>query len=124
MTPKQIAQKAYDCFASGDMETFATLWADDAVIVCNGMHKFSRTYYGVGDWMANMLAHMPTHFPGLKVTPLHMVEEDGHVFIHAHVTAEGLDSFSGHYDIIEDGKIKEFHIFDDSQKLGQAMKAL
>ena len=48
MTPKQIAQKAYDCFASGDMETFATLWADDAAIVCNGMHKFSRTYCGGG----------------------------------------------------------------------------
>ena len=26
--------------------------------------------------------------------------------------------------IIEDGKIKEFHIFDDSQKLAHAMKAL
>ena len=124
MEPKDIVQKAYDCFASGDMETFASLWSDDAVIVVNGMHKFSGTYNGVGDWIANMLAHMPTHFPGLEVVPLKMVEEDGHVFIMASVKAEGLDSLASHYDVIEEGKIKEFHIFDDSQKLAHAMKAV
>ena len=74
--------------------------------------------------MANMLAHLPSHYPDLSVVPLHMVEENGHVFVHVHVTSEGLDSFSGHYDIIEDGKIKAFHIFDDSQKLAHAMKAV
>ncbi len=124
MEPKDIVQKAYDCFASGDMETFASLWSDDAVIVVNGMHKFSGTYNGVGDWISNMLAHMPTHFPGLEVVPLKMVEEDGHVFIMASVKADGLDSLASHYDVIEEGKIKEFHIFDDSQKLAHAMKAV
>ena len=124
MSPKEIAQKAYDCFASGDMETFASLWADDATIFVNGMHKFSRTYNGVGDWMSNMLALMGTHFPGLEVKPLKMVEEDGHVFILASVKAEDLDSLAAHYDVIEVGKIKEFHIFDDSQKLAHAMKAV
>ena len=74
--------------------------------------------------MANMLAHLPSHYPGLTVTPLQLVEENGHVFAYVQVTAEGLDSYSGHYDIIEDGKIKAFHIFDDSQKLAHAMKAL
>jgi len=124
MTPKEIVQSAYDCFATGDMETFASLFAEDATIVVNGMHKFSRTYNGIGDWMANHLAHLPSHYPGLSVVPLHMVEENGHVFVHAHLTADGLDSYSGHYDIIEDGKIKSFHIFDDSQKIAHAMKAL
>jgi len=124
MEPKDIVQKAYDCFASGDMETFASLWSDDAVIVVNGMHKFSGTYNGVGDWIVNMLAHMPTHFPGLEVVPLKMVEEDGHVFILTSVKADGLDSLAGHYDVVEEGKIKEFHVFDDSQKLAHAMKAV
>jgi ketosteroid isomerase-like protein len=62
MTPKEIAQSAYDCFASGGMETFASLFAEDATIVVNGMSKFSRTYNGVGDWMANHLAHLPSHY--------------------------------------------------------------
>jgi hypothetical protein len=53
-----------------------------------------------------------------------MVEENGDVFVHVHLTADSLDSYSGHYDIIEDGKIKTFHIFDDSQKLAHAMKAV
>ena len=53
-----------------------------------------------------------------------MVEEDGHVFIMASVKADGLDSLASHYDVIEEGKIKEFHIFDDSQKLAHAMKAV
>ena len=28
MTPKEVVQKAYDCFSTGDMATFKTLFSD------------------------------------------------------------------------------------------------
>jgi len=29
MTPKEVMEKTYECFASGDMETFQTLHTED-----------------------------------------------------------------------------------------------
>ena len=51
MTSKEVVQKAYDCFATGDMDTFRTLYNTDVVVKINGMHKFSGTYNGFDDWM-------------------------------------------------------------------------
>ena len=39
MTPKEIVQKNYECFSTGDMETFRTLYAENAVVKVNGIHK-------------------------------------------------------------------------------------
>ena len=32
MTPKEVVQKGYDCFASGDMETFVRLFHEDCTV--------------------------------------------------------------------------------------------
>ena len=61
MTSKELVQKAYDCFATGDMDTFRTLYHTDVVVKINGMHKFSGTYNGLDNWMNNNLVHIPTH---------------------------------------------------------------
>jgi len=67
LTPKEVAQRAYDCFSTGDMATFKTLFGDSAIIKNNGMHKFSRTYQGADDFINNLLAHIPSHFINFKV---------------------------------------------------------
>ena len=44
MTPKEVVQKGYDCFSTGDMDTFVGLLHEDVKAVMNGMHKFSGTF--------------------------------------------------------------------------------
>ena len=51
MTPKEVVQKGYDCFKSGDMETFVGLFHDDYVVTMNGRHKFSGTYHAINEFM-------------------------------------------------------------------------
>ncbi len=101
MTPKEVVQKGYDCFTSGDMETFVGLFHDDCVITMNGMHKFSGTYHGINEFMG-VLAQIPSHFDNFSVKVTNM----------------------GHFHKLQDGKIKEFWIYDDSQKMARVMKAV
>ena len=35
MTPKEVVQTMYDCFTTGDMEKFASMYHGDAVIKVN-----------------------------------------------------------------------------------------
>jgi ketosteroid isomerase-like protein len=40
MTSKEVVQTMYDCFTTGDMEKFASMYHEDAIIKVNGMHTF------------------------------------------------------------------------------------
>ena len=124
MTPKEVVQKGYDCFSTGDMATFKTLFSDSATIKNNGMHKFSGTYHGAEDFINNLLVHIPSHFVNFKVETVQMISEGNHVFSMLHATADGMDADFGHFFKVENEKITEFHIFDDSQKLASIMKAM
>ena len=124
MTPKEIVQKLYDCFASGDMETFVGLFHEECTVTVNGMHKFSGTYNGFDAWFSNMPMQIPTHFDNFKVEPKLMIAEGEYVFVLAHGTATGMDADFGHLFRVQNEKISEFHILDDSQKLASIMKAM
>ena len=69
-----------------------------------------------------MLAHLPTQFDGFKVIPQQMIEEEDRVFVQTNVTATGMDFSAGHFFILKNGKIKEFHIYYDSQKFVDSIK--
>ena len=80
MTPKEIVQKAYDCFSTGDMALFKTLFSDSAIIKNNGMHKFSGTYHGAEDFINNLLVHIPSHFVNFQAETVQMISEGNHIF--------------------------------------------
>ena len=123
MTPKEIVQKGYDCFSTGDMETFVGLFHEDVTVVMNGMHKFSGTYNGINEFMS-VLAMIPTHFDNFSVTVTNMISEGDQVATQLDATADGMEAKFGHFHKVEAGKIKEFWIYDDSQKMAQTMKAV
>ena len=52
MTPKEVIEKNYECFNTGDMETFVSLYHEDVVVTINGMHRFSGVHKGINAWMA------------------------------------------------------------------------
>ena len=111
-------------FGEADMENLATLYHDDYVFYMNGMHRLSGEYRGFGDWASNCLAKIPQALPNFNLEVLTSFSDGSRVFVHARATADGLDAYFGHYAVVEDGKIKEFHVFDDSQKVAHAMKAV
>ena len=126
MTPKEVVQKNYECFTTGDMTTFRTLYAENAIVKVNGIHKLSGTYHGPDNWMS-ALSQVPQLYDEFKIELVNIIAEGDHVFAMLHATAVGSGKMTadfGHFYKIENGKIAEFHIFDDSQKLAHAMKAV
>ena len=123
MTPKEVIAENYECFNTGDMETFVSLYHDDVVIKMNGMHRFSGLHKGIDAWM-ELLSSIPARFEDFSVTPTNMIAEGDQVFTQIHAKAKGLDANFGHYHKLVNGKIKEFRIYDDSQKMAHVMKAI
>ncbi len=125
MTPKEVVQKNYECFTTGDMTTFRTLYAENAIVKVNGIHKLSGTYHGPDNWMS-ALSQVPQLYDEFKIELVNIIAEGDHVFAMLHATAVGSGKMTadfGHFYKIENGKIAEFHIFDDSQKMAATMNA-
>ncbi len=106
------------------MASFKTLFSDSAIIKNNSMHKFSGTYHGADNFITNLFEHIPSHFVNFKVETVQMISEGNPVFSMLHATADGMDADFEHFFKVENEKITEFHIFDDSQKLASIMKAM
>ena len=123
MTSKDVVVKSYECFNTGDMETFVSLFHEDVVVTVNGMHRFSGVHKGINAFL-EILGDLPARFENFSVTPTNMIAEGEQVFTQLHAKAEGLDANFGHFHRLVDGRIKEFWIYDDSQKMAHAMKAV
>lgn len=125
MTPKETVQVIYDAFASGDMEKFASVFSEDCICVMNGMHAVSGTYHGRDAVMTQMMARVGKHFPdGVAFEKVKMFAEGNNVFTMGTIKADGLEMSVGHHHVVEDGKVKEMHIFDDSQKWAMTLKPM
>ena len=125
MTPKETVQVIYDSFAAGDMEKFSSVLADDCTLVMNGMHILSGTYVGKESIMTNFMTKVGKHFPdNVSGEPVKMIAEGENVFTLMNIKGNSLDMSAGHHHVVVDGKITEFHIFDDSQKWALTLKPL
>ena len=123
MTPKEVMEKTYECFASGDMETFQKLHTEDCVFTMNGAHQLSGTYNGMADFMERMISQIPSIFPlNFSLVNEWMIAEGNKVFTHAKATGDGLDAYFGFASEIEGDKIKKITIYADSQKLSKAFQ--
>ena len=123
MTPKELVAKNYECFRTGDMETFVSLYHEDVVVTINGMHRFSGVHKGINAFL-EVLGGIPSRYENFSVTPINTIAEGDQVFTQIHAKAEGMDADFGHFHRLVDGKIKEFWIYDDSQKMAHVMKAV
>jgi ketosteroid isomerase-like protein len=74
MTPKEVKAKHYECFNTGDMETFISLYHDDVVVTINGMHRFSGVHKGLDTWM-QILGSIPPRYEEFSVTPTNLIAE-------------------------------------------------
>ncbi|MEC8473682.1 MAG: nuclear transport factor 2 family protein, partial [Planctomycetota bacterium] len=72
----------------------------------------------------NHLMFMPQLFENFSVEPIEMINDGNKVFVRASVKATGMEFEAGHFFVIEDEKIAEFYVYDDSQKMAHTMKAI
>ena len=123
MDAHETVLKAYKYFGEADMENLATLYLQRLCILheWNADYRASITVLGIGH---QIVCKIPQALPNFNLEVLTSFSDGSRVFVHARATADGLDAYFGHYAVVEDGKIKEFHVFDDSQKVAHAMKAV
>ena len=70
------------------MVTFRTLYAENAVVKVNGIHKLSGTYHGPDNWMG-VLSQMPNLFDEFKIDVVSIIAEGNHVLAMLNATAMG-----------------------------------
>ena len=117
-----VAKAGYDAFNAGDMDAWRAVQAADTVLTIQVGLPYTGTYVGPAAVEAGIFGPIGAMWPDFKVEPIHFYESGNTVFVHARMTAEGLDTESVHMIKIEDGKYAAFQPFDDSAAMMKAAK--
>jgi ketosteroid isomerase-like protein len=98
---KDVIQRGYEAFASGDVNTVMDLFDDDCEWVQPGQSAVSGTFHGKAEIMEHLgrLAEK-----NLKVTMKHLVAEDDTVVAITEVTAGGETGEDADVFTLRDGK--------------------
>ena len=124
MNAEEIVLGGYKNFAEGDMEALAKIYHPECKITINGNHSLSGTYVGFQSFLENVLANLDNVWPGFNLDIEKVVSNETDVCVFVKVTAENLNSKSIHHFVIKDGLEVEFNLYDDSQKMSEAMKSI
>lgn len=120
--PIEVVEAAYATFASGDTDAWAVLHTDDLRFTVFGQLPQSGVFVGTQSVIEGVFAKIPVLWPGFTLTPINTDVVGDTVYVHNRMEAEGLDSETMHMFVIEDGKIKSFTAFEDTDSMRQAMK--
>ena len=86
--------------------------------------RLGREYLGFDAFASEVLAKLETTWPGFNLDITKVVAEGVDVCIFLKVTANNLESYSIHHFVVEDGLETEFNIYDDSQRMAEAMMTI
>ncbi|MGB2375756.1 MAG: nuclear transport factor 2 family protein [Porticoccaceae bacterium] len=117
-----VVKAGYDAFAAGDMEAWAAVQADDVLWLMPVGLPYGGSFVGPEAIKEGVFGPIGEMWPEFKVTPMHYYESGNRVFVHARMTAEGLDAETLHMVTVKDGKYSQFQPFDDSAAMMKAAK--
>lgn len=117
---KSIVQQVYETFASGDMEAWAALHADNVVFTVFGDIATSGKYIGPEAVIKNVFEPIGVHWPTFTLTPKVMYSDGNMVFVHSDMTADGLATETMHMFEVKNGIIQTFTAFDDTDSMASA----
>ena len=106
------------------MDSLSKIYLPECKITIKGMHSLSGTYIGFQSFLENVLAKLDTVWPGFNLDIEKVVSNETDVYVFVNITAENLNSKSIHHFVIKDNLEVEFNLYDNSQKMSQAMKDL
>ena len=122
MKAEEIVLSGYKNFAEGDMELLSKIYHQECKITINGNHSLSGTYIGFQSFLEKVLSKLDKVWPGFNLDIEKVISNETDVCVFVNITAENLNSKSIHHFVIKDGLEVEFNLYDDSQKMSQAMK--
>jgi len=117
---KSIVQQVYETFASGDMEAWAALHADNVVFTVFGDIATSGKHIGPEAVIKNVFEPIGVHWPTFTLTPKVMYSDGNMVFVHSDMTADGLATETMHMFEVKNGIIQTFTAFDDTDSMASA----
>ena len=106
------------------MEGLAKMTHENYVFTVNGMHQWSGTYNGFGEFSSKVLATIPDTFDNFKMEPVNMICEGNIVCFQAKIMDDNMRADVMHMWTVENDLVTSFLDFDDSQKMAHAMKAM
>ena len=124
MTAEEIVLSGYKNFAEGDMVSLSKIYHPECKITINGSHSLSESYIGFQSVLENVLSKLDQVWLGFTLDIEKIVSNETDVCVFVKVTAENLNSKSIHHFVIKDGLEVEFNLYDDSQKMSEAMKSI
>ena len=125
MAIKDQIVKLYESLNPVDIEAFAALLADDCVVAMNGMHTMSGIYEGKDMILGHFMPRVGKSLPdGAGGTIQKILVEGNEAFVHLILEAPDLCMSVGHYFVFDGDLVKEYHIFDDSQKWARTIKPM
>lgn len=118
----QVAQKYFESLAKGDLQTLGSLFADNVIWHQPGQGSLSKTYYGKQELFPLFGKLMDISEGTFKIDSVKSIMANGNLVtavLHfsAHksngksISMDGVDLMK-----IEDGLIKEVHLFSGDQK--------
>ena len=106
------------------MAKLASLCAEDMVVKMGGTMPVSGIYNGFVAWAEGQLSKMHSLFSNFNLEIVNMFEDSGNVFTVLKMTGDILEALNYHYAVIKNEKYSEFFMFDDTQKMAQAIKTV
>ena len=107
----EIAKKAYDAFASGDLETVLSTFDDNVEFVLTGNSTISGTYRGK-DEVTKFFAKLAEK--SFTTTPSRFLADDDVVVAIGQITAGGESAPEADVSTFRDGKIVKLEGFGDT----------
>lgn len=118
---KHVVLQAYAALKAGDVAGYFDRMTDDVTVTYFGNHRFTGTYRGKADIMANYVPPLLARLEGpIKITVTNAIAEGDQVFVEAQGearTKDGLD-YNNLYGIVlrlRDGKIAAIREYMDTE---------
>ena len=121
MDVKDVVKKAYATFASGDMEGWSALHADDLTFTIFGNIPTTGRHVSPHAVIKNVFEPIAVHWPNFNIEHKAIYSDGNMVFVHSDMTADGLSTETLHMFRVEDGIIQSFTAFDDTGSMAAAV---
>ncbi len=121
MSNTDIVKKAYATFAAGDAEGWKKLHTNDLKFTIFGDLPQSGVHDGPDAVIKNVFEVIPQYWPSFKLEHMNIDAIGETVYVLNHMTADGMDTYAIHMFTLENGKIKSFTAFDDTDSMRSSM---
>ena len=121
MDVKDVVKKAYATFASGDMEGWSALHADDLTFTIFGNIPTTGRHVSPQAVIKNVFEPIAVHWPNFNIEHKAIYSDGNMVFVHSDMTADGLSTETLH---CLESRMESFKVLPPLMTLDQWLQLL